>query len=446
MHVLPQVRKIEERFAREIVVIGVHAGKFLNERRTDGIRRAAERLGVHHPVVNDRQFRVWRAYAVHAWPTLTLVDPDGNLIAARAGEVAEGALEPVIGNVVREFEKRGRLNRNLLSRLGPQEPTAGDETLAYPGKVHAAGDRLFVSDTGHHRILVLRLRKDGPRATLEHVIGSVEPGFQDGPFASSRFREPQGLALVGEVLYVADRANHAVRAVALGRGEVRTVAGTGHLGRWVEPGPALSRDLRSPWDVCAVGETLFIAMAGSHQIWALDLTSGELRAHAGSGHEDIHDGPAELAALAQPSGLATDGRRLYFADAESSAVRWVDVEPGGSVGTLVGTGLFDFGDRDGVADEVRLQHPLAIALRDGVCIVADAYNHKLKRLGIATRTCTAWLGSGEPGFADGEAPAFDEPGGLSLWKETRLYVADTNNHRIRVVDLRRGAVETLRID
>jgi hypothetical protein len=410
----------------------VHAGKFTAERRTENLADACLRLGVRHPVVNDRQFRTWRAYAVRAWPTLTFVDPGGRVVAQQAGEIPLEALVELAGRLVESHERDGSLVRGPFApALEPAEAPAGP--LRYPGKVLAAADdRLFVADSGHDRVLELRVAAsaDGAvsaastvRAEVVRAFGSGEPGFVDGPAAAARFREPQGMVLVGEQLFVADRANHAIRRVDLASGDVATAAGTGRLGGAMRAGAALRTDLRSPWDVCEAGGGLFVAMAGSHQIWRLDLAAGELRAHAGSGAEEIHDGPLAEAALAQPSGLTVAEERIWFADSETSAVRRADLDPRGRVDTLVGTGLFEFGDRDGVGDEARLQHCLGVAWLDGALFVADSYNARLKRVDPATRACVTWAGGA------GDGPTLHEPGGIAAGGGA-LWVADTGRHRI----------------
>src|SRR5690606_11809202 len=422
MHLLPQLRKLEGWFGDELVVIGVHSGKFIAERVTANIAAAAERLGVRHPVVNDRQYRIWRAYAVNAWPTLMLIDAEGRVVGQHAGEITAEELVPTVRQVVADAESRGVLDRSPLP-FGPEAAPQPEGGLRFPAKVLAdeAGGRVFIADTGHHRIVVARLDAQGGRAEVEAVVGSGDAGFSDGGYDDAAFHDPHGLALVGDRLYVADTGNHAVRAVDLEARRVETLAGTGELGRWLERG-GQGREvaLRSPCDVLVWGDALYVAMAGSHQIWRLDLAAGEIVPWAGSGAEALHDGPRARAALAQPSGLATDGTRLFFADSESSAVRWAEPGGGGVVGTVVGTGLFDFGDRDGEGDRVRLQHPLGIAWWGGELFVADTYNGSIKVVEPASRRVRTWAG--------GEGELW-EPGGLSGAGE-RLLVADTNHHRI----------------
>jgi sugar lactone lactonase YvrE len=270
-----------------------------------------------------------------------------------------------------------------------------------------------------------------------------EPGKADGAFAKARFNDPQGMALKGDTLYVADRKNHLIRALDLKKQTVRTVAGTGEQGRDRDAdGPALKTGLNSPWDLWLEGNRLCIAMAGHHQIWVMDLARKQIAAFAGSGREDLRDGSLSRSEFAQPSGLCSDGKTLYVADSETSSIRAVPLTGRGEVRTIVGEGLFDFGDVDGVGDRVRLQHALGVACHDGLLYVADTYNSKIKVLDPVKRTCKTFLG-GEP---DGwlATPLFNEPGGI-CYAAGKLYVADTNAHRIRVVDLKTKTVSTLRL-
>jgi sugar lactone lactonase YvrE len=442
-HVLPQLRKLERKYSRELVVIGVHSPKFTGERETAAVAQAVRRLSVGHPVVSDRDHRVWREYAVRCWPTLMLIDPRGKVIGVHEGEFALEEFDAALAAMIAEYDEAGHLDRRPLSFTGARENEPG-RPLFFPGKVLAdpVGKRLFVADTGHHRILELSL--DG---AVRRALGSGAAGFEDGDFQSSRFRGPQGMALVGEWLYVADTDNHVVRRIDLQNALVVTVAGTGERAHGPHRGgPANEVPLSSPWDVAMHDGRLYVAMAGLHQLWEVEALDRAMP-WVGSGRENLVDGPADEAQLAQPSGLALDeaADTLFVADSEASAVRAVALD-GGYVHTVVGTGLFDFGDVDGVGDAVRLQHPLGLAFGGGVLYVADSYNHKIKRCDPAARTVTSFLGSGLPGHRDGPAAEaqFSEPGGMSF-ADSKLYVADTNNHAIRVCDVATGVVRTLEV-
>jgi hypothetical protein len=435
---LPRVRELEERFGDAVVAIGVHAGKFHRERGTEAIADACRREGITHPIVNDRQFRFWRANSVAAWPTITIVDPQGYVVGQQSGELPFAPLSEFVEDLIEEHEEKGTMEHRAWSlRAEPADADTG--ALRYPGKVAADIEgRVAVSDTGHHRVLFGHAL--GNSLEVRAVIGSGEPGFRDGPLAEAQFREPQGVTLAGDMLIVADRGNHAIRMVDLETGQVATMAGTGRLGEGSvgAGGDPLSTDLRSPWDVVLHDYGLFIAMAGAHQIWRLDLHEGRIAPHAGSGREDIADGSGRDAALAQPMALATDGERLFFADAETSSVRVTSFEPGAEVTTLVGTGLFEFGDRDGVGEEVRLQHAAGLAWGPGNhrLWIADTYNHKLKTLDPATRRVEAV----EP-FEETLA----EPMGLAAAGHYML-VADTNHHRVLRVDQIDKRVVELKVD
>jgi sugar lactone lactonase YvrE len=423
--VLPQLRDLEERFPTELAVVGVHSGKYTRERETGRIRDAANRLGVAHPVLNDRQFRTWRAYAVQAWPTIVLVDPRGYVIGQRAGEFTADQLAPAIQRLVRAADERGVLER-AAQTITSESPAHAPGELRFPGKLAVQGDRIAIADSGHDRVLVGRVRD--ARIGIERALGGVAPGFVDGDRPA--FRYPQGLAFDRDTLYVADAGNHAVRAVDLASGAVRTIAGTGTQFRTRAD---LDRGaLSSPWDLAIVGRTLYVAMAGIHQLWSLDLDGGAARVHAGTRAEDIADGPNREAALAQPMGLATDGARLYFADAESSAIRISSLDEDGAVETIVGTGLFDFGDRDGEGDDVRMQHQQGLAVApDGRLVVADSYNDALKWVDPRTRR------------AETLARGLHEPSGVAVAGEF-AWVADTNAHRLVRVRLATGEIEEAR--
>jgi thiol-disulfide isomerase/thioredoxin len=440
MHIIPDLKRLEKKYPNELVVIGVHSAKFENEKDTENIRRIILRYEIEHPIVNDADFNIWRAYAVDAWPTRYLIDPAGYVIGRLSGEGGYEALDKAIGDSIAEFRKRGELNEAPL-KLALEKAKVGDLPLAFPGKVIAdeKTDRLFIADSDHNRIVITKL--DG---TLIEVIGNGPHGMASGPFAEATFFRPQGMVLDGDKLYVADTENHLIRQLDLKARTVETIAGTGMQSHeYGETGPAMKIALNSPWDLQLVGRTLYIAMAGPHQIWQLDLDKKEISTYAGSGREARIDGARDEAAFAQPSALATDGKSLFVSDAEANIIRAIDLVTG-EVRTLVGGDLFDFGDSDGHGNDVRLQHPLGLTRWNDKLLIADTYNHKIKLLDPAARTVKSFAGTGKPGQADGGTPSFYEPGGLTLAGD-KLYVADTNNHAIRVVDLKTKQTKTLAI-
>lgn len=441
MHVIPDLKKLEAKYANQLVVIGVHSAKFPNEGESENIRQAILRYEIEHPVVNDREFRIWRKYGPRSWPTLVLIDPDGYVVGGISGEGHYDTLDHVISQLVIDFRGRGRLNEEPL-RLTLEKSRVSASGLSFPGKVLAdpLRDRLFIADSNHNRIVVTT--KTG---NVLDVIGTGEIGSSDGPFSTATFNHPQGMALDGDILYVADTENHLLRRVDLNTRTVVTIAGTGIQAlNDYRRGSAREIALSSPWDLVLANGILYIAMAGPHQIWAMNLRHEEIGPYAGSGREARIDGPLMEAALAQPSGITSDGANLYVADSEVSAIRAVSLNPRGNVSTVVGLDLFEFGDVDGQGDMVRLQHPLAVVHYNNVLYVADTYNHKIKVVGPVLHTATTFLGTGKPGLRDGEVAQFYEPGGLSI-ADGMLFIADTNNHAIRVANLSTKEVSTLQI-
>jgi thiol-disulfide isomerase/thioredoxin len=503
IHIIPDLKRLEAKYPNNLVVIGVHSAKFENEKQTDNIRQIILRYEVEHPVVNDADFFIWQSYAVRAWPTQVLIDPAGYVVGKVEGEGNYEAIDDAIATTLAEFRKRGELNEQPL-KLTLERAKVGDMPLAFPGKIlaDAKTDRLYIADSNHNRIVVTKL--DG---TLLDTIGTGERGATDGAFERATFHRPQGLALDAGALYVADTENHLIRRVDLKTRTVSTIAGTGAQARGFsdEAGRASARGtaLNSPWDLQLVGRTLYIAMAGPHQIWRLNLAREQVSIFAGSGREARLDGARLASAFAQPSGLTTDGRStLYVADSESNIIRAIDLSappavpaatpegseardsseddtpapevsstplatngtqaeqgdeaqnanpstssatlmPSRQVETLAGGDLFEFGDTDGTGDAARLQHPLGVLYAEGAIFIADTYNHKIKRLDPQTRAVKTFAGTGKPGQTDGAVNvSFYEPGGLSV-AQGKLYIADTNNHAVRVVDLRDGQTSTL---
>ena len=441
IHIIPDLKKLEEKYANQLVVIGVHSAKFQNEKETENIRRIILRYEIEHPVYNDSEYAVWQSYGVRAWPTQVLIDPAGYVIGGVSGEGNYEIIDQAIAKTVEEFRKKGQLKEEPL-KLVLERAKVGALPLAFPGKIlaDASRDRLFIADSNHNRVVVTKL--DG---TLVETIGTGNSGAADGPFDKATFYRPQGMALSGDNLYIADTENHLLRRVDLKARTVETIAGTGQQSReYFKSGLGRTIALNSPWDLELVGRELYIAMAGPHQIWKMDLEKNEVSTFAGSGREARLDGPLLQSGFAQPSGIASDGKNLYIADSESNIIRAIDVA-GGTVKTIVGGDLFEFGDVDGSGDDVRLQHPLGVISFGDKLLIADTYNHKIKQLDPKKETVTTLFGSGKPGQQDGTSASFYEPGGLALAND-KLYVADTNNHAIRVVDLKTKRVSTLRIN
>ena len=395
LHVIDELRPLEERFADVLTVIGVHSPKFAHEAEHDNVVAAVERYEVHHPVLDDPDLEMWKQYAVKAWPTLVLVDPEGYVVHTSSGEGHVDGIGRLLERLVAEHEENGTLRRGDSPYVPPPPRPS---PLLYPGKaVRLPDGQLLVSDSAHHSLVVL-----DEDLQVVRRIGTGERGRQDGTRPS--FAEPQGLALLesGHVL-VADTANHLLRVLDLPSGDVQTVAGTGEVWRPGDAtsGPAREVNLSTPWDVAVWGGEVAVAMAGTHQLWTFD--GDTVAVLAGTTGEGLRDGDSLGAYLAQPSGLAAGRDRLWFADAETSALRWY---ADGEVGTAVGTGLFDFGHRDGPAGDALLQHPLGVTvLPDGSVAVSDTYNGAVRRYDPATGTVsTLMTGLAEPSDAvvDGE--------------------------------------------
>ncbi|MFE1829868.1 NHL domain-containing thioredoxin family protein [Streptomyces yangpuensis] len=378
LHVLDELRELEEKHRDTVVIVGVHSPKFVHEAEHAAVVDAVERYEVHHPVLDDPELATWKQYAVRAWPTLVVIDPEGYVVAQHAGEGHAHAIARLVEELEAEHEAKGTLRRGDGPYVAP-EPVASD--LRFPGKaLLLPSGNFLVSDSTRHQLV--ELAADGE--SVVRRIGSGERGF-----GGDSFSEPQGLALLpdGRVV-VADTVNHALRVLDLETGAVETVAGTGRQWWQGSPtsGPALEVDLSSPWDVAWWQGKVWIAMAGVHQLWTWDPEAGTVEVAAGTTNEGLHDGPAAEAWFAQPSGLAAAGDRLWIADSETSALRYVHpTDSGYAVTSAVGTGLFDFGHRDGDAAQALLQHPLGVtALPDGSVAVCDTYNHALRRYDPAT--------------------------------------------------------------
>ncbi|WDF33012.1 NHL domain-containing thioredoxin family protein [Arthrobacter agilis] len=487
LHVLDELRPLEEQHSDVLVTVGVHSPKFEHEADPVALAAAVERYDIHHPVLDDPELTTWQAYTARAWPTLVVIDPEGYIVAHLSGEGHAAGLGSLVEELVAEHEAKGTLHRGDGPYV-PAESTAGD--LKFPGKLLALPETgtFLVGDTGHHRLVEL----EADLVTVRRTIGSGTKGFLDGPAADAQFNEPQGVALlpaelaveVGYDVVVADSVNHRLRGVTLATGEVRTLAGNGtqrllDAGNHTKTGrqenahevgvesetprltetqlgtDSLNLSLSSPWDVLYsnVLDRVVIAMAGTHQIFGYDPRTHAVEVLAGTGLEGLLDGDASAAWFAQSSGLAEDADgAIWIADSETSSVRQlsfveVDGRPRMQVRTAVGTGLFDFGFRDGDADQARLQHPLGVtALPDGSVAIADTYNGAVRRYDPATRQVSTLLrGLSEPSDVLVDmTPVAD--GGDPL-----LIVVETNRHQLVRVPLPKealavdeGASQTLR--
>jgi len=416
-HIIPDLNRLEAEYPEELVVIGVHSAKFDAEKTQHAIRKAILKFGIKHPVVNDADFDIWRQYAINAWPTLVLIDPNGNVIGQKAGEGIYEIVQPNIERLIQDFDDK--LNRAVFP-FRPEE-SLDTTTLRFPAKIIAGPEgTLFVSDSGHNRIL--QISADGK---VLAIIGNGQVGSENGSYQKASFNEPHGLALKGDILYVADAKNNAIRRVDLVEKVVTTASGTGELDyyfyeeKWGEP-----VNPNSPWDLVIAEDVMYIANAGNHQVLKMDLRTEVVTRFAGNGREALVNGPLKEASFNQPSGLALHSNYLYIADAEASAIRRLDLTTG-HVTTLIGWGLFDFGDQDGAADAALLQHAVGLTVVDSTLYIADTYNGKIKALDlIKNRVKTIIAGLEEPNDVK--------------FIQGYLWVTDTHQHQLLKVNLETG--------
>lgn len=427
MHVLPDLEKLEKEFSKELVVIGAHSAKFNGEKDSANIREAILRYGIHHPVVNDAGFKLWQAFGIRAWPSFVLLDARGRYRGSTSGEGQYQTLKEAIQNLVEEAKAQKVLSEHDLPYRPESAPTS---FLSYPGKIAKDPDGHFwISDTNHHRIL-----KFLPTGVVEAVIGTGLPGKADGNFQEASFFQPQGIVAHDRHLYVADTSNHLIRAIDLQTQRVSTIAGTGERAYDRSPsGKALRTPMASPWDVemwnpSGNHEILAIALAGNHQIWAYDFKTQSVSLLAGSGQENLDDGAAKEASLAQPSGLFAVGSRLYFVDSETSSLRYLE---NNQVHTLVGSGLFDFGLVDGPKEVARLQHSLGLFANSEFVLIADTYNNAIRKFDLRTRKITTLIHKD-----------LNEPNDVWLDNET-IWIVDTNNNAIKTFSLKANRLDTI---
>ncbi len=435
IQIIPTLKRLERAYPEDVIVIGVHSPKFSAEKDAANVELAISRYGIEHPIIHDPDFEIWQAYGVRAWPTLMFIGPEGELLGQASGEPDPDRLMEGVGEMIEDFRRQGVMSPAPLL-LTPSAEPAGN--LSFPGKMKPLtwrDEQLWaVVDGGHHQIVVL-----APDGAERLRVGSGADGFTDGGLDDATFDQPQGLACADGLIYVADTGNHAIRAIDLEAGAVTTLAGINRRGPALSQAePAVGAALASPWDLAlsSDGNLLYFANAGTHQLGALDFAAATVQRLAGDGGEDIVDGPAATARLAQPSGLAlsADGKSLYFADSETSSVRAVDLEAE-TVDTLVGAGLFEFGHVNGAFGQARLQHALGVALdsHDNL-LVADSYNAAVRLLDLKSREARDFDGGAFTCTDDVCLPLGEPAGIVDDATNGRVFVVDTNNHRILAYD------------
>ena len=428
-HVLADLHYLANKYHNKLVIIGIHSPKFPAEMNGVHVQKSINKHKINYPVVHDPALMISKAYGIRNWPTQVLVDHAGFILGYLSGDDSLSNLEQLIDYQVNR--KEGAVADEGASFSISKSPEPAD-VLSFPGRIVASDNKVYIADSSNNRILVAS--KNG---SVLRQYGCATAGFIDGDATSAAFNNPQGMVLVGEHLFVADEGNHAIRRIHIRNNDVVTVAGTGRQGASgvFDGANPLQVDLNSPCDLAFKKDMLYIAMAGSHQVWRLALVKNRLEVFSGSGEENLVNGPPGEAAFVQPSGLTILGDKLYIADAGASAVRCVDLRSG-YTSTLVGTGLYEQGETDGAGTAVRLQYPLAIQADTGrnLLWVADTYNNRIRKISIKHHSVSSMFLN----------RALDEPGGLAFHDDT-LYIANTNSHEILRLDPENGHAEALNV-
>ena len=443
MHTLPTLAQLEEKYrSQPVVFIGVHSGKFFTEQESNNVKNAVARYEIEHPVVVDKKMQIWSKFQVNAWPTIIVIDPMGTIVYRQSGEGQKDEISDTIDVLLQKHAQKGTLTKTLI-QIKNSAP-AQNRTLSFPGKISISKTgKIAISDSNHNRILVTDIS-----GKILHVVGNGKTGFTDGDFTSTTFFRPQGVIWKDDEIFVADTENHALRKINFVQKKVETIVGTGKQGPWISSGgKGKSVSITSPWDLAFKDDLIYIAMAGNHQIWTYNVKSELALPFAGSGHENIIDGDIHSAQLAQPSGLSIFQDKIYFADSEVSAIREIDLLSN-QVKTIVGHGLFEFGHQDGDINDALLQHPLGLCTVSDTIFVADTYNSAIRIIDLKSSQVATLIGKTEknvvclPGNIKCDTLSLYEPSAVEFY-DNKLYITDTNNHLIRTFDLKTNALETL---
>ncbi len=443
IHSIEDLKKLEKKWKKELVIVGIHSPKFTAEKNLENLRQVVLRLGIEYPVISDINFTLWRLYGINSWPSFVLIDPLGKVVGIQAGEGILEGFDKILSGMFEEFNGLGLINPKSV--YSEKNSKLANTNLFFPTKLLLNEDatELFIADSGHNRIL----RVDTKTNRIIDVIGNGKAGFEDGNFAVATFYNPQGLVLKDDKLYIADSNNHSIREINLKTKKVTTIAGTGKQATTFNvSGIGKNVSFNSPWDLIEYKNKLYITMRGSHQVWTLDLLNLEADVYAGSGSENLFDGKLEETSFAQPTGITKDEIKFYITDSEASAIRSIDFKSSKLVKTIIGKGLFEFGDFDHSYPQARLQYPMGITYNNGKLYVADSLNNKIKLIDPYEKTSTTLAGTGTVGKTNGKLneASFFEPSGIAAFKN-KIYVADTNNHLIRVIDLETQTVTNFEI-
>ncbi len=408
--VIPDLKYLEAKYPQELVVVGVHSAKFENEKDSFEIKKAVARYGITHPVINDSKFEIWESFGVRAWPTLVLIDPDGKVYKAYSGEGHRGDLDRDIFAISNKY--KGKINNAKIEmaeeahKMEFKFPSKISEVQNFSSDGKAARAVYFLTDSSHHQIV--GLEKNGKEFLR---IGNGKEAFNENSLA-----RPQGTVFKDGILYIADTANNSLRAYDFKTKRITTLVGDGTRGRtWA-----------SPWDLEFISnDEIAVAMAGTHQILSYNIKTKKVDVIAGSGVESIDDGVLPGNSLSQPSGLSHIGDKLYFVDAETSSLRVLEK---GSITTLIGKGLFDFGLVDGDKSKALMQHTTGVYATKDKVYLADTYNNAVRVYDVKTGKLTTL------------AKGFKEPNDVFL-SDGKLIVVSTGEHALKKVDIKNGKVE-----
>lgn len=437
IHTIADIKHLETKYADKLTVIGIHSGKFLNERKNNGLESAIKKLEINHIVINDFDYKIWNTFGVNAWPTLVLIAPNGIIFSAYSGEGHIGHLTQDIDFLLQQYH-----NINVTS-LPYTTETSSTSSLAFPSKISfekqvkyqgTTQDIIFVSDTGNNRILALN-----DKAEVIFQIGSGKSGNKIGDFKETEFSFPEGTIYQNGKLYIADTKNHQIKVADLKKQQVSTILGVGNraINYYLKDNRNPDKiALTSPYDIAFFPnkDSIIIANAGTHQLVKHNLNNNSTEIFAGSGKENIDDGIFPFNSLAQPTGLHVFKDELYFIDSETSSLRKIDAN--GKITTLIGRGLFKFGYVDGKYGNALMQHPLGLSDDGNNILIADSYNDAIRKFSIIDKYLDSFIGGNSMDKAD-----LKEPGDVSNTSNPYIFlIADTNHHRILKFDIRTNKV------
>ena len=419
LHANAILKKIKHQYGDQLLIISIHTPKFENEKNIQTLRKNIRRFEMQHPVVNDTEYLLAKKYHVNAWPSFVVLNKKTEIMGKTVGENGLRLVKKAIKKVLETTVEVISMPKIPLLL---ETDKAANQLLFAPSKIDINSQYVAISDSLHHRIIITN-----HQGKIQSIYGGKKSGFKDGKINKVRFNLPQGVILTKTGVYVADSGNHRIRFIDFKTQITTTIAGGGKDLSLLYPfDPAIQATktaLSSPWDLTINHQHLFIAMAGTHQIWQYHINHQTIKILAGDGKEGITDGHFETATFSQPQGLIIQKNKLYVADAESSAIRVLDLNEK-KVKTLNGTGLFDFGDQNGDFKTAKLQHPNGLGwLTEDKILISDSYNHKIKRLDLEQQTIQTFIKNG-----------LNEPSDIKRYQDFILIV-DSNHDRIMHYDL-----------